>query len=174
MLTTTKSIWISAVVVVAPVPFVTTIASDPDEAVLLLIERAAPVVAPLISRRTIVEEAVIAELVMVRVRSAAAAIDTEVKVARPDLPLTTAGSVAATLALGEFKRIPVPKVDATKLPLVAVMLPKVAVRVVVVVSDPGAMIAEGREIVAVEPTVVTVLWLAVPRTVVTVPEEEPS
>ena len=37
----------SAVVVVAPVPFVTTIAEDPNEFVTLLIDSAAPVVAPL-------------------------------------------------------------------------------------------------------------------------------
>lgn len=39
---------ISAVEVVAPVPFVTTIAEEPAEFVTLLIDRAAPVVAPLI------------------------------------------------------------------------------------------------------------------------------
>jgi len=42
-----KFIVIFAVVVVAPVPFVTTIADDPAEFVTLLIDRAEPVVAPL-------------------------------------------------------------------------------------------------------------------------------
>lgn len=37
----------SAVVVVAPVPFVTTIAEDPAELVTLLMDNADPVVAPL-------------------------------------------------------------------------------------------------------------------------------
>ena len=47
-------------------------------------------------------------------------------------------------------------------------------RVVVVVNDPGVVIAEGRETVAVVPTVVTVIWLAVPKTTSTVPIELPS
>lgn len=84
----------SAVVVVAPVPFVTTIAREPDEAVLLLMLRADPVVAPLILNITSVVEAVIEEFVKVKVRSAAAAIETEVNVALPDLPFTTTGEEA--------------------------------------------------------------------------------
>lgn len=185
----------SAVVVVAPVPFVTTIAKDPADAVLLLILRADPVVAPLILSITSVVEAVIAEFVIVNVRSAAAAIETEVNVALPDLPLTTTGEAAAPLACAELRRIPVPAAVPTKFPLVAVMLPKVAVievpaftcpavatilpvvdvipvpavtvvvaaRVVVVTSDPGAIIAEGSEEVIVEPAPVVVIWLAVPK-----------
>lgn len=84
----------SAVDVVAPVPLVTTIARDPADAVELLMQRAAPVVAPLMLNITSVVEAVIDELVIVKVRSAAAAIETVVKVARPDLPLTTTGDAA--------------------------------------------------------------------------------
>src|SRR5258708_25498483 len=79
-LSTKKSNWISAVVVLAPVPFVTTIARDPEDAVLLLMLSAEPVVAPLILRRTSVIEAVIAEVVIVNVKSAAAAMLTLVKV----------------------------------------------------------------------------------------------
>jgi hypothetical protein len=74
---------------------VTTIAKEPAEAVLLLILNAEPVVAPLMESITSVVEAVIEEFVIVRVKSAAAAIETEVKVARPDLPLTTTGEAAA-------------------------------------------------------------------------------
>lgn len=171
---------------VAPVPLVTTIARDPEDAVLLLMLKADPVVAPLIESITIVEEAVIEEFVRVKVRSAAAAIDTDVKVARPDLPFTTTGEAAVPEAEAEVKRIPVPEVDPTKLPLVAVILPRVAVivvpalsavpaaNVVVVANDPGAMIVVGNETVAVVPTVVTVIWLAVPRTELIVPEDPPS
>ena len=136
-LTTKKSIWISSVEVVAPVPFVTTIAREPADAVLLLIDRAAPVVAPLIEIRTIVVEAVIAELVSVRVKSAAAAIETDVNVARPDLPLTITGDAATPEAEGEVNKIPVPEVAATKFPFVAVMAPRVAVTVVPAVTEPN-------------------------------------
>lgn len=115
-------------------PFVTTIAREPADAVLLLIDRAAPVVAPLIEIRTIVVEAVIAELVSVRVKSAAAAIETDVNVARPDLPLTTTGEAAAPEAEGDVNKIPVPEVDATKSPFVAVIAPRVAVIVVPAVT----------------------------------------
>lgn len=68
-----------------------TIARDPAEAVLLLMLSADPVVAPLMLNMTSVVEAVIAEFVIVKVRSAAAAIETVVNVALPDLPLTTTG-----------------------------------------------------------------------------------
>lgn len=81
--------------VVAPVPFVTTIAKEPAEAVLLLMLSAEPVVAPLIESMTSVVEAVTDELVIVKVKSAAAAIDTDVKVARPERPFTTTGEAAA-------------------------------------------------------------------------------
>lgn len=126
----------SAVVVVAPVPLVTTIARDPEEAVLLLMLKADPVVAPLMLIITSVVEAVIAEFVMVNVRSAAAAIDTVVNVALPDLPLTTTGPEAAPEACEEFNRIPVPTVLATKFPFVVVIAPEVAVIVVAAVKDP--------------------------------------
>lgn len=126
----------SAVEVVAPVPFVTTIASDPVEEVLLLIESAAPVVAPLIETNTIVDTAVTKELVIVRVRSAAAAMLTVVKVTRPDLPLFTTGPEAAPDVDAAASKIPVPKAVATRFPLVAVMAPAVAVSVVDAVSEP--------------------------------------
>ena len=126
----------SSVEVVAPVPLVTTIARDPEEAVLLFMQRADPVVAPLMLTNTSVVEAVIAELVIVRVRSAAAAIETEVKVALPDLPLTTTGDAAAPDACEEFRRIPVPAAVATKFPSVVVIAPNVAVSVVEVVREP--------------------------------------
>jgi hypothetical protein len=57
--------------------------------------KAEPVVAPLIEIITSVVEAVIAELVIVSVKSAPAAIETELNVARPDLPFTTTGEAAA-------------------------------------------------------------------------------
>lgn len=135
--------------VVAPVPFVTTMARDPEEAVLLLIERAAPVVAPDIESRTMVVAAVMDEFVRVSVRSAAAAMLTEVKVALPDLPLTTTGLAATPDALAEVKRIPVPEVDPTKLPFVAVMAPRVAVMEVPAFTAPA--VAEMFPVVAVIP-----------------------
>src|SRR5580765_2820632 len=70
-----KSICISAVEVVAPVAFVTTIANEPAEAVELLMHSPAPVVAPLMLNITSVVDAVIDELVIVKVKSAAAAIE---------------------------------------------------------------------------------------------------
>lgn len=160
----------------APVPFVTTIARDPADAVLLLIDKADPVVAPLMEIRTIVEAAVIAEFVSVNVRSAPAAIETLVNVARPDLPLTTTGEAAAPESDGDVNNRPVPDVDATKFPFVAVILPSVAVMVVpaandvVVVNDPGAVMADGSDTVAVPATVLTVIWFAVPETATTSPD----
>jgi hypothetical protein len=146
---TKKSIWISAVVVVAPVPFVTTMAKEPADAVLLLMLRAEPVVAPLMESITSVVEAVIEEFVNVRVKSAPAAMETDVKVALPDLPLTTTGEDATPEAWEEFKRIPVPTAVATKLPLVAVILPKVAVMLVPALTAPA--VAETLPVVAVTP-----------------------
>ncbi len=182
-LSTKNIISMSAVVVVAPVPLVTTIASDPEDGVLLFIDKADPVVAPLILSITSVVEAVIAEFVRVNVKSAAAAMLTLVNVALPDLPFTTTGDAATPEAVGELRIIPVPEVEATKLPLVAVMLPRVAVMdvaaftapadaltlpvvavipvpavtvvpdesEVVVVNEPGAVIAAGSVSVIVEP-----------------------
>ena len=78
---------------------------------------AEPVVAPLMLNNTCVVDAVIDELVIVNVRSAAAAIDTDVNVARPDLPFTTTGDAAAPDAEGEFNSNPAPAVELTKLPV---------------------------------------------------------
>jgi hypothetical protein len=69
-------------------------------------------------------------------------------------------------------------VDATIFPVVAVIpVPAVTVvppaKDVVVVNEPGAVIAEGRLTVAVFPTVLTVIWLAVPNTDAIAPEEPP-
>ena len=50
-----------------------------------------------------------------------------------------------------------PAVPRTKFPLVAVIAPEVAVRVVVVVREPGVVIAEGRDQVIVEPDPVVVI-----------------
>lgn len=86
---------------------------------MLLIPNAEPLVAPLIEIRTMVEEDVIEEFVSVRVISNVAGIETDVKVALPDLPFTTTGDAAAPDAEGEVKRIPFPDVPAIKLPLVA-------------------------------------------------------
>ncbi len=48
-------------------------------------------------------------------------------------------------AVPELSTIPLPAVEETKFPAVAVMLPAVAVNVVVAVTDPGATKAEGME-----------------------------
>jgi hypothetical protein len=54
-----------------------------------------------------------------------------------------------------------PVVAVTPVPPVTVV---VADRLVVVVKDPGAVIAEGKDTVAVDPDVVTVTWFVVPFT----------
>jgi hypothetical protein len=68
-----------------------------------------------------------AELVMVRVKSAAAAMLTDVKTAAPDLPFTTTGLAAAPDAVGELSNKPAPEALPTKFPRVAVIFPVVAV-----------------------------------------------
>ena len=68
---------ISEVVVFAPVPLVITNAIVPEPGVTLFTDKAEPVVAPLNEWITCDEEDVTSELVIVRVKSAAAAILTE-------------------------------------------------------------------------------------------------
>jgi hypothetical protein len=104
---------------------------------------------------------------MVMVKVAPAAIDGVVIVTCPDLPLAVA--VVVPDPVTGVNTSPVPDVVATKLPLVAVMFPSVAVSVVVVVNDPGVVIAEGRETVATPAVVITVIWLVVPNTLRTSP-----
>ena len=132
-------------------PLVTTIAKDEAEAVLLLIDSAEPVVAPLMESITIVEDPVIEEFVKVKVRSAAAAILTVVKVTVPDRPLTTTAPDAAPELVGDVSSKPVPEVVATKLPLDAVIAPDVAVKVVDAVTDVGATKPDGIDRVTVLP-----------------------
>ena len=73
--------------------------------------------------------------------------------------LAPAAVVVPTLVL----RILLPAVPKTKLPLVAVIAPAVAVNVVVAAIDPGAINAAGVERVIVAPDPVVVTWLAVPN-----------
>jgi hypothetical protein len=127
----------SDVVVVAPVPFVTTIAIVPEPGVTLLMLSAAPVVAPLIESITCVEDDVIALFVMVNVKSAAAAILTVVNMTCPALLFNTTGPDAAPEAVLALNCRPFPAVELTKLPFVAVMLPNVAVTVVAAETDPN-------------------------------------
>jgi hypothetical protein len=90
--------------------------------------------------------------------------------------LAPAVVVLATLVLSSL----FPAVPKTTLPLVAVILPRVAVivvpdaSVVVVASDPGAVIRVGRLSVVVVPVVLAVICAAVPRIVSIAPEPVPS
>lgn len=124
---------ISAVVVVAPVPLVTTIDREPAEGVTLFIVRADPVVAPVIESMTLVEAPVIVELVKTNVESAAAAMLIPVKVTEPTLAFTTWGVAPDAVPTGRTS--PVPAATAVKLPFVAVIAPKVAVNVVPAVIE---------------------------------------
>jgi hypothetical protein len=56
-----------------------------------------------------------------------------------------------------------PAVDKARLPFVAVMFPKVAVKLVVAATDPGAIKADGVDRVKVDPEPVEVIWEAVPK-----------
>lgn len=79
---------------------------------------------------TCVVDAVTSEFVIVRVRSAAAAMLTEVKTAWPAREFMTIGEAAAPVAVLALNVSPFPAVEETKLPLVAVIFPRVAVTVV--------------------------------------------
>lgn len=168
----------------------------PEPAVTLFTDNADPVVAPAMEYNTCVEDEVMEELVIVNVKSAAAAILTDVNVTLPALVFKTTGLAAAPVAVVALKDKPLPAVEDTKFPAVAVIAPEVAVnvvadvieptvvvilpaeatmfpvvavipvpavkvvpeaRVVVVVNDPGVVIAEGRDIVAVPALLVTVI-----------------
>lgn len=83
------------------------------------------------------------------------------KVAVIDVPALTAPAVATIFPVVEV--IPVPAVTVV-----------VAARDVVVVNEPGVVIADGRETVATPEEVVTVTWLAVPTTLSTGPSESES
>lgn len=131
-------------------------------------------------------------LVIVIAKVAPAAILGVVIVICPTRPFSVAVVVPEVVA--ELSKIPLPAVDETKFPAVAVILPEVAVmlvpaftapavavtfpvvavtpvppvtvvvaeREVVVVNEPGAVIAAGRDSVTVEPEAAVVIWLAVP------------
>lgn len=116
--------------VVAPVPFVTTHATWLADGVTLLTDGADPVVEPDIAQRTLVEAPAIEVLPIVKVRSAAAAIETPVNVTDPVRPLQFTVPDAAPLAVVTGRETPVPAATATKFPFVAVILPEVAVRLV--------------------------------------------
>lgn len=107
---------------------------------------------------------VTSEFVSVRVPKDTALITSE-KLTWPALTEFVTGEAPATLVPTTFG--PLAAVEATKSPLVAVILPEVAVTVVVAVTDPGAVIAEGRDSVRVDPEAAVVIWFAVPATVIT-------
>ena len=159
----------SAVVVVAPVPFVTTHAQVFADVVTLFMLRAAPVVAPDMLNSSLVLEPAIEVLPMVRVKSAAAAIDTLLKVTEPTRPLQFTVPDAAPVPVATLNETPLPAAEDTKLPLVAVISPKVAVMVVVAVTEPGAVraLARAKVIWFVPPT--DVIWFAVPLRLIVPP-----
>ncbi len=160
----------------APTPFVTTIAIDPGEAVFRLILRADPVVAPLMLTSTCVDADVIDELVIVKVKSLFAGIETAVNVALPDLPLTITGKDAVPEVEGELRSKPFPEEEETKFPLVAVTAPEDAVIVVPAVSDPvteGEELKIGSELVTPVSTVPDIPTAVVPNGNVPLPTTTP-
>lgn len=84
--------------------------------------------------------------------------------------VTAPAVIAAEVPTDAFAPVAItilfPAVPKTTFPLVAVIAPRVAVRVVVAVTEPGAVIAEGSERVIVDPEPVEVIWLAVPSTLI--------
>jgi hypothetical protein len=70
---------------------------------------------------------------------------------------------AVVVEATEVERTLLPAVPKTKLPLVAVIAPDVAVSVVVAVIEPGAVNDEGIDKVRVEAAPVEVIWLFVPK-----------
>ena len=81
----------------------------------------------------------------------------------PDLPFSVA--VVVPEAVPEFRTRPAPAADATKFPVVAVMLPVVAVKPVAEVVVPANDGEDGTEKVIVLPDPVVVIWFAVPASV---------
>ena len=119
----------------------------------LNIPKAAAPVAPIVC---LVKNTI--ELVVIAVVATVAVPPVRVTVPNEFAP---AAVVVPTLVLN----ILFPAVPRTKLPLVAVIAPSVAVREVVVVKDPGAVIADGREKVREFVPPVVVIWAAVPAIV---------
>lgn len=107
------------------------------------------------------------ELAVIAVVAIVAVPETSVTLPKELAPAVV---VEATLVL----IILFPAVPKTRLPLVAVIAPAVAVNVVVAVTEPGAVIAEGRERVTTFATVLAVIWLAVPFTAEIAPDAPPS
>jgi hypothetical protein len=101
----------------------------------------------------------------VNVTEAPAATDGLVKLHEPTRPLHTTGPLAAPDAVVTTAENPLPAALETKLPLVAVISPRVAVNVVVAVTEPGAVRAAGSDHVIVLPEPVVVIWFAVPARV---------
>ena len=97
------------------------------------------VVAPDKEAMSRVEDPVIDVFAIVRVKSAFAASETVVKVIDPTRPLHVTVPLAAPDPVTGVKRTPVPEVDATKFPFVAVIAPRVAVIVVAAVRDPETL-----------------------------------
>lgn len=145
-----------AVEVEAPVPLVITMADEPAEFVTDLMLNAEPVVVPDKLYKMLVPDPVIDELVIVSVMSVAAAKEKLVKAATPTLPLHTRGLAAAPEDDVGVKRRPVPAVDATKFPFVAVIAPAVAVSVVEAVKAPVTAVAPTSETPAVALPIVVV------------------
>lgn len=113
-----------------------------------------PIAVPNVLREYIIKlEAVIAELVIVTAPATIA----------PVVPTDDDAGVAA-LITNLF-----PAVDKTKFPLVAVILPSVAVMDVVDAIEPGAVNAAGIVKTTSPRVLVAVIWFAVPVTVLTSP-----
>jgi hypothetical protein len=154
--------------------------------------KAAPVVEPTIEISKTVPDPVIEVFEVVKACVAAAAMLTPVKVTETTRPFAATVPDAAPLATVGVSKRPVPAVEATRFPFVAVMLPSVAVMevpavivvpeeravpaaiVVVEAIEPGAMNVAGMESVATPAAVVTVIWLVVPRIEMIFPAEEVS
>jgi hypothetical protein len=113
-------------------------------------------VAPILKRVSIIIELAVTAVVAT----------VAVPLTKVTVPKLLAPAVVVEATLVEI--ILLPAVPRTRLPLVAVIAPRVAVMVVpevsevVVVSDPGAVIATGRLNVVVPAVSALLIWLAVP------------
>jgi len=120
---------------------------------------------------TCVVDAVTSELVIVNVRSAAAAMLTEVNMAWPARALMTIGDAAAPVAVVALNNKPFPAAELTKFPLVAVILPRVAVILVPAVTVVAAPTDPSVEVMLpAEATILPVVAVIPVPAVTVVPE----
>jgi hypothetical protein len=154
---------ILAVLVVAPVPLVTTIEDWLAEFVTLSMHKAAPAVAPTMLTMSSVEDPVIEVLLITKVCEAPPAMLTPEKATDNTLPFAVWGEVAAATVVGVSKS-PDPVPAAFRFPLVAVT-PVAPVTVVVEAMEPGAMKVEGILRVNDDPDLDSEIWLVVPEMV---------